>query len=135
MNMTRTTTLIATLVILTSIIGVNMAHALESNTEYFIDSKNAFVIISLDSSGKTTLLDGGMIVNGEWELWETSNLKLSRILNDGELGRFFGRSEAGNLFYGKYDILGDQAQLMIKIWHDGIKTKIIEKATVSDLFN
>jgi len=109
--------------------------ALESNTEYFVDSKNAFTIISVDASGKTSLLEGGFVVNGEWEYWDIESLKISRILNDGDQGRFFGRSDAGNLFYAKYDIQGENADMFIKVWHDGIKTRILDKAVVSFLFD
>ena len=57
----------------------NNVEALELNTEYFIDSPNAFVIIGVDSSGKTTILEGGVVVNDEWEYWTTETLKISRI--------------------------------------------------------
>jgi hypothetical protein len=126
--------IIPILVIVVTIIGINNAFALESNTEYFVDSKNAFMIISGDSSGKTSLLEGGISISDKWEYWDNDTLKLSRIIQNGDTGKFFGKTDAGNLFYAMYEINEDSVQLKIKIWHDGIKTRIIETGTVESLF-
>lgn len=112
----------------------NNAEALEFNSEFFIDSQNAFVIIGIDSIGKTTILEGGVVVNGEWEYWTTETLKVSRIIDNGETGRFFGKTDAGNSVYTIYDVNGENAEILVKVWHDGIKTRILENAVVYNIF-
>lgn len=111
----------------------NTSQALESNTEYFIDSLNAYIIIGVDSDGNTELLEGSMNVNGEWQTWEDVNLIFSRVSSDGEQGRFFGETNTGDLFYGRYSIV-DEPTLFIKIWTDSNKVKIIEQAVFQSLF-
>ena len=126
-------TIVATLTLLVSM--SSDSHALESDGDYFVESENAFVIISVDSDGITNLSEGTMYVNDEWQFWEAKDLKFLRILNDGNQGRFFGQTNTGDLFYAIYHIVGDNAELRINIWSEGIKTTIIEQADVVSLFD
>ena len=119
---------------LTLVLSVSSTEALESDGEYFIDSENAYVIIGVDSDGNTELLEGSMLVNGEWQIWEDTDLKFSRVASDGEQGRFFGESNTGDLFYGRYSITNENAELFIKIWTEDNKVKIIEQAVLQSLF-
>jgi len=111
------------------------AYALEYNVDYFIESENAFVIISVDFNGTTSLVEGTMYANDNWQSWEAKDLKFSRILSDNNQGRFFGETDTGDLFYAIYYIDGNNAELRINIWSEDIKTTIIEQATVVSLFD
>jgi hypothetical protein len=110
------------------------AYALETNNNYFVESKETFMMIEIDSSGKTTLQQGGMVINNQWEYWDAESLKKSQTQKNGDIGRFFGKTSNGNLFYGMYDIVGNIAQIKIKIMHDGIKSVIIENASITEIF-
>ena len=118
---------------LTLVLSISSTEALESEGEYFLDSENAYVIIGIDSEGNTELLEGSMSVNGEWQTWEDTDLIFSRVASDGEFGRFFGESNTGDAFYGRYTI-GEQPTLFVKIWTDDNKVKILEQAILQSLF-
>ena len=108
------------------------AYALESNRTYFVDSKNVFFIVDVDSSKKTTLIKGGCVVSDEWMYFE--NIKIWRPASDGDSGRAFGKTTEGNLFYALFDITDDTAKVSCKVWHDGIKTRIVENGIVQNMF-
>lgn len=122
------------IITLIGVTSVSQIYALESNTEYFIDSENMFLIVSVDSSNKVTFVDGGISVNDEWHEFDESQIKIWRTTEDGDSGRIFGRTTQGNLYYVIYDIENGKADLLSKLWHDGIKTRIVEQATVEKLF-
>jgi len=120
--------------IIFTLIGVSEVNALESNLEYFIDSENMFFIVAVDSSNKVTFVNGGMAVNDEWHEFDENQIKVWRTTDEGDKGRIFGRTTQGDLYYAIYDIENGKATVYSKLWHDGIKTRIVEDATVEKLF-
>jgi len=117
----------------TLVLSIPGTEALESGGEYFIDSPNAYIIIGVDLGGNAELLEGSMSVNGEWQTWEDKDLIFSRVSSDGEQGRFFGETNTGDIFYGRYSIVNEPT-LFIKIWTDNNQVKIIEQAVLQSLF-
>ena len=120
------------LVVAVGAITVSSAYALDLNTTYFVDSQNVFFIVDVDSAGKATLSDAGCSISNEWQYLE--EIKVWRTTEQGDNGRVFGKTTEGNYLYGIYSIDGDKADLFCKVWHDGIKTRVVEKGTVEPLF-
>ena len=119
-------------VVLALVVLIPSIEALESDTEYFIESDNIVVIIDVDYQNQVSLVDGWVTVNEEIQLFDMDNIKTSRVSDGNERGRFLGTTEIGDTFYVIYD-LTNEPTLLIKVWNDQSKTRWVESATVTDL--
>lgn len=124
--------IILSMAILAILVSIPSIDALESNTEYFIESDNIVVIISVDFQDKVSLVDGWVTVDEEIQMFDMNNIKTTRISDANERGRFLGTTETGSVFYVIYD-LTNEPQLLIKVWSDQSKTRLVESATITDL--
>lgn len=116
-------------------IGVSSySYALDSNSDIMISSDNSYIIISTDSSNDIELIDGGVSIDGNMHNFDMNKIKRWITTNDGEKGNVFGKTETDNWFYLKYNIDDESGDLFYKVWHDGFKTRVIEKALVQNLF-
>jgi len=106
---------------------------LESDTQYILEGEQISIIIDT-SDDKVLIDDGWVIINNETEFFDVENLKFQRSYEDGNYSRFLGTTDKGNPFYAKYVIEDDNVKLFVKVWHDGIKTRILEDGTISYLF-
>lgn len=110
------------------------AEAQQQDTNYTIESENISIVIETNSINNTLLVDIGFQVNDTWIFVTDENITVSRNASDNQSGKFFGYTDSGNAFLLLYDILNeDSAKLSVKVWHDGTKTSIVERATVQYL--
>jgi len=132
----KNTFIILTAIGVIALVGISVSEidALETNTEYFIDSENMFLIVAVDASNKVTFVDGGIAVNDKWYMFDENNIKIWRTAEQGDSGRIFGRTIQGDLFYAKYEVNRNEGTNFCLLWHDGIKTRIVENSTVEKLF-
>lgn len=125
--------LVIPITLLVLLVAVPSVQALESESDYLIYSDNIGIIISTDSNNVTTLTDGWVLIELDEQSFDMDNIKKSRISSDGEQGKFLGRTSEGNMFYAIYDI-SDEPKLLIKVWIEGVSTRIVEQAIVENLF-
>ena len=123
--------IIVTIVLL--VVIPTSVYALQTDTEYFIESENAFIVIRANTNSE--LIDIGFAVNGEWIFVTDKNITISRNEADSQSGRFFGYTDSGDAFYLKYSIQDENAKLLVKTWQDNLTMRIVEEATVDYLFS
>lgn len=109
-------------------------YALESNTEYYINSESMFLILEVDSSNNVIFVEGAIIMDDEYHEFDTTQVKVLRITDDGDHGRIFGKTIQGDYYYMIYNIDGENTTLFSILWNDGTKTRIIENAIADKLF-
>jgi len=108
--------------------------ALESDTEYFIESENIFLILSTDSANEIIFDGGGVTADGVLFEFDEKQIKVIRITENGDHGRIFGKTIQGNYYYVIYDITDDDVKLYAKVWHNNTTTRLVEVATIEKLF-
>ena len=109
-------------------------YGLENNIDYVLSGENTFIVISTgNENADLSIIDGGISVNDEWEIFESQNIKRIRISDDGNIGKVFGATEDGNNFYIIWKIENGESEIFSKIWKDGESFKLIEKMIIDYL--
>lgn len=125
------------IIVLTLLIIIPIsAKAVQDDTDRFIESEHIFIVLDAYSLNDTLLVDIGFKVNDVWNIVTEENITIFRNESDNQSGRFFGYTDYGNAFYIVYKILDDDnAKLSFMVWHDNTKTRLVEQATIQNLFN
>jgi len=108
--------------------------ALESDTDYVINSDSVFLILEVDSSNNVNFTDGGITINDTYNELDMNQVKVLRVTENGDHGRIFGKTIQGDNYYIVYDIDGNNATIYSKIWQDNTNTRLIENANIDKLF-
>ena len=116
------------------IITLPSIHALEPNNEYFVETENIILVLLVDENNNT-VLDYAHIVSGERTFdIESEQIKKHRISANGDTGSIYGHTTDNGIFYLKYEIVDENVEVLVKIWKDGVKTRIIENGSIDSLF-
>lgn len=110
------------------------AWGLENNTEYAFLGDEIFIVLETIGDNEMSVIDGGFLINDEWNYFDIENIKITRITADGEEGKIFGQTENDHNFFIKWIIDGNTAKIIGKMWTDDDKIRTIESVDVEPLF-
>ena len=131
---------IISFIVLFAFVSIPVVYGLESDSEYFLESENIFLIVAVDTDNNAKIADVGITINddGTALLADMDNVKLHRTYDNGDAGRIFGLLEDGSHYYLRYFVSenNNDVKIMAKIWHaaDDTKTRIIENGNAYPLF-